>query len=199
MLLTVVQSVWNYYYVSKVLKYITFLLSKCFEMGIFLNINSGWWPLPVSLSDWEWDRQQWDSKSVNKWTPPGLKNEDHADQSQQCHARGNWTFFFKMYVALYMKHCLEDKPHLIFNCDETGFGDTRQFREEVLCQPESTSRCTAMWMQPGKAFHLSLPQPHHPVLLLLSLTHIALHLLTQTHQPIPPPLQRLAPPVRGWV
>ncbi len=42
--------------------------------------------------------------------------------------------FFKLYEALYVKHKLEDKPHLIYNCDETGFGDKPRSREKVLCQ-----------------------------------------------------------------
>ncbi len=42
--------------------------------------------------------------------------------------------FFKLYEALYVKHKLEDKPHLIYNCDETGFGDKSRSREKVLCQ-----------------------------------------------------------------
>ncbi len=33
-----------------------------------------------------------------------------------------------------MKHSLEDKPHLLYNCDETGFGDKPRSREKVLCQ-----------------------------------------------------------------
>ncbi|CAM4570299.1 unnamed protein product [Leuciscus chuanchicus] len=35
---------------------------------------------------------------------------------------------------LYIRHSLEDKPHLVFNCDETGFGDKPRSREKVLCQ-----------------------------------------------------------------
>ncbi|RXN19320.1 tigger transposable element-derived 1 [Labeo rohita] len=42
--------------------------------------------------------------------------------------------FFKLYEALYMKHNLENKPHLIYNCDETVFGDKPRSREKVLCQ-----------------------------------------------------------------
>ncbi|ROL50899.1 hypothetical protein DPX16_3533 [Anabarilius grahami] len=42
--------------------------------------------------------------------------------------------FFKLYEALYVKHSLEDKPQLIYNCNETGFGDKPQSREKVLCQ-----------------------------------------------------------------
>ncbi|KAL0152223.1 hypothetical protein M9458_051946 [Cirrhinus mrigala] len=42
--------------------------------------------------------------------------------------------FFKLYEALYVKHNLEDKPHLIYNCDETGFGDKPRSREKVLCK-----------------------------------------------------------------
>ncbi|ROL41877.1 Myb-like protein V [Anabarilius grahami] len=42
--------------------------------------------------------------------------------------------FFKLNEALYVKHSLEDKPHLIYNCDETGFGDKPRLREKVLCQ-----------------------------------------------------------------
>lgn len=42
--------------------------------------------------------------------------------------------FFKLYEALYICHSLEDKPHLVFNCDETGFGDKPRSREKVLCQ-----------------------------------------------------------------
>ncbi len=42
--------------------------------------------------------------------------------------------FFKLYEALYTKHSLEEKPHLLYNCDETGFGDKPRSREKVLCQ-----------------------------------------------------------------
>ncbi|XP_073766983.1 uncharacterized protein [Danio rerio] len=42
--------------------------------------------------------------------------------------------FFKLFEALYTEHKLEEKPHLIFNCDETGFGDKPRSREKVLCQ-----------------------------------------------------------------
>ncbi|KAK9976581.1 hypothetical protein ABG768_021786 [Culter alburnus] len=41
--------------------------------------------------------------------------------------------FFKLYEALYVRHRLEDKPHLVNNCDETGFGDKPRSREKVLC------------------------------------------------------------------
>ncbi|KAK9976532.1 hypothetical protein ABG768_021737 [Culter alburnus] len=42
--------------------------------------------------------------------------------------------FFKLYEALYVRHRLEDKPHLVYNCNETGFGDKPRSREKVLCQ-----------------------------------------------------------------
>lgn len=42
--------------------------------------------------------------------------------------------FFRLYEALYISQGLEDKPHLIYNCDETGFGDKPRSREKVLCQ-----------------------------------------------------------------
>ncbi|KAL1276272.1 hypothetical protein QQF64_035895 [Cirrhinus molitorella] len=42
--------------------------------------------------------------------------------------------FFQLYKALYVKHNLEEKPHPIYNCDETGFGDEPRSREKVLCQ-----------------------------------------------------------------
>ncbi|XP_042578769.1 tigger transposable element-derived protein 6-like [Cyprinus carpio] len=42
--------------------------------------------------------------------------------------------FFRLHEALYEKHNLEYKPHLIYNCDETGFGDKPRSREKVLCQ-----------------------------------------------------------------
>ncbi|KAJ8340702.1 hypothetical protein SKAU_G00353350 [Synaphobranchus kaupii] len=42
--------------------------------------------------------------------------------------------FFSIYEALYIQHDLKNKPHLIFNCDETGFGDKPRSREKVLCQ-----------------------------------------------------------------
>ncbi|CAM4608595.1 unnamed protein product [Leuciscus chuanchicus] len=38
--------------------------------------------------------------------------------------------FFQLYEALYIRHSLEDKPHLVFNCDETGFGDKLRSREK---------------------------------------------------------------------
>ncbi|KAG5262976.1 hypothetical protein AALO_G00281080 [Alosa alosa] len=40
---------------------------------------------------------------------------------------------FSLIEPLYAKHGLGDKPHLIFNCDETGFGQTHS-REKVLCR-----------------------------------------------------------------
>ncbi|XDV31338.1 hypothetical protein PO909_034047 [Leuciscus waleckii] len=39
--------------------------------------------------------------------------------------------FFQLYEALYIRHSLEDKPHLVFNCDETGFGDKLRSREKT--------------------------------------------------------------------
>ncbi|KAJ8369676.1 hypothetical protein SKAU_G00097040 [Synaphobranchus kaupii] len=42
--------------------------------------------------------------------------------------------FFSNYEALYIQHDLKNKRHLIFNCDETGFGDKPRSREKVLCQ-----------------------------------------------------------------
>ncbi|XDV25464.1 hypothetical protein PO909_029380 [Leuciscus waleckii] len=42
--------------------------------------------------------------------------------------------FLKLYEALYVKHGLDDKPQLIYNCDETGFGDKPRSREKVLFQ-----------------------------------------------------------------
>ncbi|KAJ8348791.1 hypothetical protein SKAU_G00273800 [Synaphobranchus kaupii] len=42
--------------------------------------------------------------------------------------------FFSIYEALYIQHDLKNKPHLIFKCDETGFGDKPRSREKVLCQ-----------------------------------------------------------------
>ncbi|KAI2643863.1 Lysine-specific demethylase 5B-B [Labeo rohita] len=53
--------------------------------------------------------------------------------------------FFKLYKALYVKHNLEDKPHLVYSCDETGFGDKPRSREkaenkiEILCLPAHTT------------------------------------------------------------
>ncbi|KAJ8369614.1 hypothetical protein SKAU_G00096420 [Synaphobranchus kaupii] len=42
--------------------------------------------------------------------------------------------FFSIYEALYIQHDVKNKPHLMFNCDETGFGDKPRSREKVLCQ-----------------------------------------------------------------
>lgn len=41
---------------------------------------------------------------------------------------------FKIYKAVYKDHNLEKRSHLIFNCDENGFRDKPQSRENVLCQ-----------------------------------------------------------------
>ncbi|KAJ8333738.1 hypothetical protein SKAU_G00410570 [Synaphobranchus kaupii] len=40
--------------------------------------------------------------------------------------------FFSIYEALYIQHDLKNKPHLIFNCDETGFGDKPRVPREGL-------------------------------------------------------------------
>ncbi|KAK6312489.1 hypothetical protein J4Q44_G00181530 [Coregonus suidteri] len=42
--------------------------------------------------------------------------------------------FFDVYEPIFVSHGLEHKPHLIFNCDETGFADKPKSREKVLCQ-----------------------------------------------------------------
>uniref|UniRef100_A0A4W5MFY0 HTH CENPB-type domain-containing protein n=1 Tax=Hucho hucho TaxID=62062 RepID=A0A4W5MFY0_9TELE len=42
--------------------------------------------------------------------------------------------FFDVYEPIFVSHGLEHKPHLIFNCDETGFADKLKSREKVLCQ-----------------------------------------------------------------
>ncbi|KAL1277080.1 hypothetical protein QQF64_023753 [Cirrhinus molitorella] len=50
--------------------------------------------------------------------------------------------FFQLYEALYVKHSLEGKkPHLIYNCDETGFGDKPRSREKWPPKLPGGSRC----------------------------------------------------------
>ncbi|KAL7396914.1 hypothetical protein ABVT39_013527 [Epinephelus coioides] len=42
--------------------------------------------------------------------------------------------FFILYENIVQKYSLQDKPHLIWNCDETGFGDKPKSKEKVMCQ-----------------------------------------------------------------
>ncbi|XP_067283522.1 uncharacterized protein [Pseudorasbora parva] len=42
--------------------------------------------------------------------------------------------FFKLLVNIINLHSLQDKPHQLWNCDETGFGDKPKSREKVICQ-----------------------------------------------------------------
>ena len=42
--------------------------------------------------------------------------------------------FFSLYENILESHSLHDKPHLIWNCDETGFGDKPKSKSKVMCQ-----------------------------------------------------------------
>lgn len=42
--------------------------------------------------------------------------------------------FFSLFEGIITRSNLQEKPHQIWNCDETGFGDKPQSKEKVLCQ-----------------------------------------------------------------
>ncbi|KAJ8340714.1 hypothetical protein SKAU_G00353470 [Synaphobranchus kaupii] len=63
-----------------------------------------------------------------------MRTADSLDRARVHGATPEAIEGFSIYEALYIQHDLKNKPHLIFNCDETGFGDKPRSREKVLCQ-----------------------------------------------------------------
>ncbi|KAL0185282.1 hypothetical protein M9458_020979 [Cirrhinus mrigala] len=85
--------------------------------------------LETGPSDVWWSRFKTRHPELTSWTADSLdRARVHGATSEAIED------FFKLYEALYVKHNLEDQPHLIYNCDETGFGDKPRSKKKVMYQ-----------------------------------------------------------------